>query len=215
MTSHEPGELNRTRASLHGVAELLLAGPQFETSRRIELRTRPAGFGTVTEPDLRVEADHLVMGGRRISMTGRTYDEIGADAGVTPRRLDDVYSDGPGLEVGDEVSIDRQAALFLARAFQDGDTALRRFCPGAEPVLWPEHFDIAIEVEQVTYGLSPGDSFLDEPYGYVSVSRRLGGEFWNAPFGAARALGSLGSTSALEEFFVAGREAWSESGHGW
>ena len=46
-------DLETTRLSLQAVAELLLAGPQFEQSKSIELRVLPGGFGTVTAPDVR------------------------------------------------------------------------------------------------------------------------------------------------------------------
>jgi hypothetical protein len=42
--------LAATRRSLHGVAELVMAGPQFRRSRSIQLRVVPGGFGTVAEP---------------------------------------------------------------------------------------------------------------------------------------------------------------------
>ena len=49
-----------TRRSLHGVAELVLAGPQYAASQSIRLCVTPGGFGTVTTPDLRVEGLELV-----------------------------------------------------------------------------------------------------------------------------------------------------------
>ena len=57
---------------------------------------------------------------------------------------------------------------------------------GAQPILWPEHFDIAIELGEATYGVSPGDDAHTEPYAYVSsdAARRpfqTGPRtFWNA-----------------------------------
>jgi hypothetical protein len=48
-----------TRRSLHGVAELILAGSQHRNGGGIRLRIVPGGFGTVNAPDLRVETDTL------------------------------------------------------------------------------------------------------------------------------------------------------------
>ena len=55
------------------------------------------------------------------------------------------------------------------------------------PTLWPEHFDIAIEMGpereglRVNYGLSPGDEDHEEPYFYVGPwTARPEGELWNA-----------------------------------
>lgn len=55
------------------------------------------------------------------------------------------------------------------------------------PILWPEHFDVAIEHgseaagERATYGLSPGDENHPEPYLYVGPWRQgVAGELWQA-----------------------------------
>jgi len=72
-----------------------------------------------------------------------------------------------------------------------GADALVAFAPAETPVLWPEHFDVAIRVQDATFGVSPGDGFIEEPYAYVGVSRPPAGDaFWNAPFGAAVPLGA-------------------------
>ena len=47
-------DLVGTRLSLHALAELLVAGPQFAASESIELAPFPGGFGTVAPPDVRV-----------------------------------------------------------------------------------------------------------------------------------------------------------------
>jgi hypothetical protein len=44
-----------------------------------------------------------------------------------------------------------------------GHDALAAFAPGESPVLWPEHFDVAIRVHDVNFGVSPGDGFIEEP----------------------------------------------------
>lgn len=87
-------------------------------------------------------------------------------------------------------------------AYVAGDEALRRFAPGEEPVLWPEHFDIAVMVDEINYGLSPGDSCLSEPYAYVGPHRPQRGPFWTAPFGVVRSLRELADIAA---FFEEGR----------
>ena len=61
----------------------------------------------------------------------------------------------------------------------------------SEPQLWPGHFDAAIEVgdedHRASYGASPGDHSIDEPYLYVSAwwPDKIGLDatdvFWNAP----------------------------------
>jgi hypothetical protein len=87
-----------------------------------------------------------------------------------------------------------------------GHQALRAFAPTSEPVLWPEHFDVAITVDEVNYGVSPGDGYLERPYAYVGPHQPRTGDFWNAPFGAARPLEELPDASALVAFFGRGRQ---------
>jgi hypothetical protein len=191
-----------TRRALHGIAELVLAGPQYDRSGTIRLRPSPGGFGTVAEPDVRVEGDQLVGNGVRVPLNG-TCSDLAAAAGVRVRSLSDVYRDGSGVTPDEELQVDPHDARLLADAFAEGDRALREFAPGRTPVLWPEHFDLGITVDEVNYGISPGDRHLAEPYAYVGPWRRRTGPFWNTEFGAAHPLARLGS---IAEFFREGRE---------
>ncbi|MEP6665153.1 MAG: hypothetical protein ABJA81_01780 [Nocardioidaceae bacterium] len=199
--------LQATRRSLHGVAELVLAGPQFERSRHIELRVTTGGFGTTHEPDLRVEGCDLVAGGQKIAMDGRSLTDLAAAVGLTARALDDVYSEGPGLSESDVVTLDPEATQVLCRALSTGDAALTLLAPDRPRVLWPEHFDVAIELDEVNYGVSPGDGFCGEPYAYVGPWSfdRPADDFWNAPFGAARTMRELGDVPPVLSFFADGR----------
>lgn len=197
--------LVRTRLMLHGVAELLLAGPQFQTSGTIRLRATPGGIGTTAEPDLRVEGHEFVAGSARVRLSGKTFAEVAAAAGIQPRRLNDVYADGPGLQPHQRVDVDPRAAAVVADAFAVGNTALLALAPDEEPVLWPEHFDIGIRADEVNYGVSPGDAFEPTPYAYVGPPQPQHGDFWDAPFGAARPLRALGSADDVLAFFREGR----------
>lgn len=196
-----------TRRSLHGLAELVLAGPQFRQSGTIELRSVPGGFATVHDPAVMVIGHELVAGDLRVPLDGRSFDDLAAAIGLVTSPLSDVYTDGPGLLGPDVARVDPAVAKEIAHAFDLGDEALRQLAPDHRPILWPEHFDLAIEVEEVNFGVSPGDDFLDEPYAYVGpwqVERRVG-EFWNAPFGAAQTLTQLGDALAVLAFFREGR----------
>ncbi|SDO88440.1 hypothetical protein SAMN04489867_0851 [Pedococcus dokdonensis] len=183
-------DLTQTRTSLHAVAELLLAGPQYDASGDIRLRVVPGGFGTVALPDLRVVGSELVGPGGRHPLSG-TYAAAAAALGVSPRRLDAVYSDTVEVEDDDEIVTEASHVAVLVEAFARGDAALRAFAPSEEPVLWPEHFDIGITLAEVNYGVSPGDSTIPEPYAYVGPWAPRQGEFWNHSFGAARPLTEL------------------------
>jgi len=200
--------LVRTRTSLHGVAEAVLAGPQFRASKDIRLRVTPGGFGTVTDPDLRVDGDTLVAGGTRVPLAGHTYATLAAAAGVEAGLLrPEVYADGPDIRLGDPIDVDPAAARLLASCFALGDEALRALDPAAERVLWPEHFDIGSTVDKINYGVSPGDGYLAEPYAYIGPWRIPRGAFWNAPFGAARPMSRLPDAGAVLAFFREGRSA--------
>lgn len=195
-----------TRRSLHGVAEMVLAGPQYRQSSDIRLRVVPGGFGTVVMPDLRVDGVTLVTPTASVPLTG-SLAELADLVGVEASRLDDVYSGGPAFRPDDRVEIDPQAARVLADAFAHGDAALRALAPDEEPVLWPEHFDVGISVGEVNYGVSPGDDTIPEPYAYVGPWTPRTGDFWNQPFGAARPMSELPDAAAVLAFFQAGAEA--------
>ena len=73
---------------------------------------------------------------------------------------------------------------------------------------------MAIRVDGINYGVSPGDAFIAEPYAYVGVSQvPAGAAFWNAPFGAARPLRDLDGLGGIVTFLADGRER-SSFGHG-
>ena len=135
-----------SRRALHGVAELLLAGPAYARDGDIRLRPTPGGFGVWAQPGPRIDGVELVAGTRRIPLGG-TVQALADAAGVAPRALTDVYADGAGVGLADAIEVDPEAAALLAEAFAAGDRALEAFAPDAEAVLWPEHFDIGISVE--------------------------------------------------------------------
>ena len=203
MTDHASPDFERTRLSLHAVAELLLAGPQYAESGTIKLRATPGGFGTVKTPSARVEGTTLVTGDRVVELSGRIVREVADQAGIALRQLHDVYFGGCGLTGEHSLILDGGCAAQIAEAFRRGEEALAAFAPEAPRVLWPEHFDLGISIEPVNYGVSPGDSSIPEPYAYVGPWRPAEhtGPFWNQPFGAARRLNELEDVTA---FFAEG-----------
>jgi hypothetical protein len=214
--SPSPSRGETTRRHLHAVAELLLAGPQYRTSGTIRLRLAPGGFATIAPPALRVDRGDLVVGvtgpvgesgERRIRMAGASIRELAAAAGVTAGAPGNLYHDGSGAEPDDVVEVDPDASAALAGWFGLGDRALRRLVADATPVLWPEHFDLGVTLDEVNYGVSPGDSWSPAPYAYVGPRTPFAGEFWNAPFGAARPAADLEDEDALLDFFQQGRRA--------
>ncbi|SPT63661.1 hypothetical protein [Actinomadura madurae] len=198
--------LATARRSLHGVAELVLAGPQYRQSGTIRLRVVPGGFGTVQAPDLRVNETELVCGDREVPLNGTTCRELGAAVNVEAGGAGDLYKDGSGVGLDEVLGVDAEAAHQIVRAFGQGQEALTRFAPDITPVLWPEHFDLGIAVDAVNYGVSPGDQQVNEPYAYVGPWEPRHGEFWNTAFGAARPLRVLPGATALLDFFTEGRD---------
>lgn len=211
---HSTGQLamlEATRRSLHAVAELLLAGPQFDQSQSIELQVTAGGFGTTAAPDVRVDGAEVVAGDLRFALTGRSVAELGTAIGVEPRSLRDVYDDGPELGPHEPLIVDTASAEAIAQAFAFGDGALAELDDAQHRVLWPEHFDVAMTADEVNYGVSPGDDSCPEPYAYVGpwdLARRTDGgdPFWNASFGASRPIRELVDQAGVLEFFRTGRD---------
>ncbi|MGP4029472.1 hypothetical protein [Actinomadura sp. 3N407] len=198
--------LETARRSLHGVAEHVLAGPQYRQNGTIRLRVTDGGFGTVQEPALRVNRTELVAGDRKIPMNGATCRELAAAAGIEAGGAEDLYKDGSGVGLDDTLGIDAEAAQHIGEFFGRGLEALTRFAPEITPVLWPEHFDLGISLDEVNYGVSVGDAFLDEPYAYVGPWEPRHGAFWNTPFGAARPGRLLPGATEMLDFFVEARD---------
>jgi hypothetical protein len=197
----------RTRVSLHAIAEGVLAGPQFVRSGTIRLRVLQGGFATVAEPWYRVAGTEVVLpDGTRVPMAG-TFAELADAAGVT-FGVPPIYPDHAPVAPDDRVEVDPQEAAALAAWFERGRQALAAFAPAEQPVLWPEHFDLAVTVREVNYGVSPGDSFSSEPYAYVGPWSFTdpGTPFWNAPFGAVRSLAEVPTPDSLARFFRSGQE---------
>jgi hypothetical protein len=194
-----------TRRSLHAVAERLLAGPQYREHGEIRLQVTPGGFGQFAGP-LRVEGTDIVGASGRVPLRGRIGD-IAALLGVEAGEPANLYSEHAQFGTDDELTVDPAAAALLLGWFARGDGAMRRFAPSEEPILWPEHFDLGISLDEVNYGVSPGDGSHSLPYAYVGPWTPREGEFWNASFGADRPSHELPDTDAVVAFFAAGRAA--------
>ena len=192
-----------TRRALHAVAELVIAGPQHRAAGTIRLRVTPGGFGGVATP-MRVAGTELRWDGGQAPLVGACRDLAGA-AGVEVGPPVGLYADGSAVGPDAPLTVDAAAAEVLADWFAHGDEALRRLAPDAEPVIWPEHFDLGLTVDEVNYGVSPGDAHVPAPYAYIGPWTPRHGEFWNAPFGALRTAAELPDAGAVAAFFAEGR----------
>ncbi|MFD7845881.1 hypothetical protein ACFV4K_23435 [Nocardia sp. NPDC059764] len=201
----------RTRESLHAVAEQVLAGPEYLRSKTIRLTPVPGGFATVAAPNLAVREDILLLDGEPVGkLHGATIVELAAAAGVEPGMPDGVYASRTGYDPNAPLWVDARHSRTLTRAYELGEAALCAVAPERTPTLWPEHFDLGIDLDQVNYGVSPGDSTIAEPYAYVGPWTTRTGDFWNQSFGAARTIAELGSLEALTDFFAEGRRRAAE-----
>ncbi len=193
-----------TRRSLHGVAELVIAGPQYAAYGTIRLRVVPGGFGGVSLP-VRVAGGDLVWDGGRMPLGG-TCRELATAAGLEPV-APGIYHDGSGVDPDEPLDFDGDALGSLLGWFERCETALRVFAPDHEPVLWPEHFDLGLTLDEVNYGASTGDAGHGGRYAYVGPWTPRTGAFWNAPFGALRPAEELPDAAAVAAFYGQGREA--------
>jgi hypothetical protein len=143
---------------------------------------------------------------RRLPLDGARLADLAEQAGVQPGAPEGIYTDVTAGDPGRPLQVDAGRATALGDWYAAGDRALRSLFPDQVPVIWPEHFDLGIGVDEVNYGVSPGDGYSAEPYAYVGPWTPRTGEFWNAPFGAARTLRALPDDEALLAFFTEGRD---------
>ena len=172
----------------------------------------PGGFATIAQPELRVIGAELVLPGSggsnevgSVPLEGLSCADLARAAGLDAGAPAGLYHDGSGVSPAEVLHLDPLMAGRLGSAFSIGDTALRRLAPDATPVLWPEHFDVATTLDEVNYGVSPGDGYCDEPYAYVGPFQPRAGAFWNAPFGALRTLAELSDVDGVFAFFTEGQ----------
>lgn len=197
-----------TRRQLRGVAESLIAGPQYRTSGTIRLAVRPDGFAGVALP-IAVHGTELIWPNGSAALAGPLH--VLADlAGVQARPPDGVYPVAEPLGSDAILEIDLGAAEWVHRGHYAGGYAIKHVLPEQHPVLWPEHFDVAAAEDEVNYGVSAGDDYHPTPYAYVGPWTKPTGPFWNAPFGALYPLSRADDvdtlTSRIVEFFESGRE---------
>jgi hypothetical protein len=196
-----PDGFGATVSSLHRVAEEVVA-PARKPDNEIALEPTPGGFGT---PEFEWE--------------GSTH-RVRVEGAELVREVD-------GQRQRTPLEVDPAAAAALADWYAFGAAALERLAADAgpeegapSPILWPEHFDVALELgseaegRRATYGFSPGDEQHPEPYAYVGPwSPQAPGGLWNAngfggaELGYAELLDAEDQKAAALGFFAARRDA--------
>jgi hypothetical protein len=221
VSRFDRAEFATTREAMHRVTVHVVARARQQATGRFSLRASTGGLGT---PEFGSDARRIRLSGSNLvvetdapgdasavarSIDGATLRELAALAAVDLAEPLDVGTDTPVLgDVDAPLSVDAGAADDLALWYADVAGALDRIVAEVSstrsatlPRLWPEHFDLAIEVDagpggRVNLGGSPGDGFCPEPYLYVgpwTTDRPGDAEFWNAPFGAYRPVSVLES----------------------
>jgi hypothetical protein len=188
-----PAGFASTRESLHRLAEDVIKPAREQTSGEWTLTETPGGFGTPVfgeDCQVRVEGVDLVARERGAERRGPIESLAGSAELIGPGLL----PDGLGRLPAEPLEVDPEACAALAAAFALAREALDQLRAGAmpadsptAPTLWPEHFDLAIEMgeeaagRRANYGLSPGDENHDAPYLYVGPWSPVdSGELWNA-----------------------------------
>ncbi len=204
-----PAALVPTRLALHRLATYVVAPARHVVTGRFGLRAVEGGYGTPP------------FEGRRIWVQGTTiFDERDGEVRSAPvtslqaaadflgTAIDPTTAaegDSPALgDVDADLGIDPASSDYLGWWFANAFEALTTVrgddasVDASEPQLWPGHFDPAIEIgdedHRGSYGASPGDDAIDEPYLYLSLwwPDRLGLDTadpsWNAPSFTGRVL---------------------------
>jgi hypothetical protein len=198
-----PPAFASTVDALHRVAEQIVA-PARKPDNEIALQATPGGFGTPpfehdgAEEQVRVEGGALVRGEQRAALTSLE---------AARELVADLVPAGPS----GALDVDPGASARLGDWYAFGDALLREL--GGEPILWPEHFDIAVTLDEVNYGFSPGDEHHAEPYVYVGPWKAVEGELWNAAgfngaeLGYAELVAAPDQRAAALDFLTTRKEA--------
>lgn len=225
-----PDAFATTVASLHRVAELIVA-PARKPDNEIALQATQGGFGTPAfeydgeSHQARVEGAELVhtegAAERRAPLSSlAAAAEVVAELLPSDAELD-----------ADPLRVDPAAATALAAWYAFANAVLTQLIAEAGPadapspaILWPEHFDLAIELgdegrgRRANYGASPGDESHPQPYLYVGPwTAAVSGELWQAngfsgaELGYAELVEADDQGAAALDFFESRKNALAET----
>jgi hypothetical protein len=237
-----PDDWPTQRETLRRIATHVVAQAQQQVTGHFALMPLPGGFGT---PQFGIDRQRVRLAGGSMyierapsdgtgnatttvhMIAGSTLGELCAAAGVEPDAAFSVGHDTPPAGALDEMlMLDSDAITVLGDWFLLGQRALDVVLaslpdPQASVVrLWPEHFDVGLDIAvdnrskpgvRTNLGAAAGDEFHQEPYLYVApwdADRPGPADFWNAPFGATLGFGDLDVSenplAAATEFFLHG-----------
>jgi len=176
-----PDQLATTRVALHRLAERVIAPARQAANGKIGLRYTRGGFGTPffgANLQIRVSGRELIVQDADVENPAPISTLAAAAAHVGLIGADELDDD--------PLRVDAAASVFLGDWYGFSTSVLEQLRAGlgadADPSrvqLWPEHFDLAVELgaesagARAAYGASPGDEAHPEPYLYVAP--------WEAP----------------------------------
>jgi len=212
-----PATFATTRAALHAVAEHVVAPARWAVNGKIGLRFTLDGFGTPffgDDQQVRVEGGELVVvaAGEEQRSGTTTLRDCAAAAGIKPGAPTDVYTPTTERDVDEQLGVDPAAAHALGDWFGFAASVLEQFRADASPddkaarvQIWPEHFDMAVDLgadgARANYGASPGDDAHPEPYLYVGPWEPRTDAFWNESWGASLSYADVRAGAEALHFF--------------
>ncbi len=188
-----------TRTAWHTLGERVLAPARHAATGRIGLRVGAGGVTTppfeLTSGDTRtigIDGTELVVtnGERTRRRAITTLGDAAEFVGTDPAADTGVFTATTPADPTLPFAVAPAAARALGDWFAFGDRVLthwRAERAGDTPTeiqLWPEHFDVALdlgpEAGRANYGASPGDGGHELPYVYVGPWNPIDDPFWNA-----------------------------------
>ena len=184
-----------TRTSWHTLAERVLAPARHAATGRIGLRPTPAGIGTPPFSEgrtLAIEGAELVVNAGDVTTRSpiTTLRAAAEAAGIDPGSETGLYTPSTPDDPDARLVVDPDMAAVLRDWFALGNRVLLAWSAAhpddrpSEIQLWPEHFDLALDLGpdsgRANYGASPGDGDHESPYLYVGPWTPNDNEFWNA-----------------------------------
>jgi hypothetical protein len=187
-----PAGFAQTRLALHQLAETVISPARRQANTKIGLRWTLGGFGT---PFFGADAQVRVGHGELVVQEGTDVRRAAIDTARAARALLGGLA-APGEDDRDDQSlrVEASAASALGEYYGFATSVLEELRHDAQAALepsrvqlWPEHFDIAIELggeaagKRAGYGASPGDDAHAAPYLYVVPwGETPSGERWQA-----------------------------------
>jgi len=195
-----PAGFAAARLALHRVAVYAVAPARRRANGKFGLRFTAGGFGTPffgDDEQVRIDGDRIVRqaGGdaRDASLTTLAAAAALALDGPPDAAWAEGFDVPPLGDPDAELGVDPAAARLLGDWYGFAWSVLEELRSDAASTdagrvqLWPEHFDAAFDClpqdRRVTFGSSPGDATVPEPYLYVlpwHPDEGAGGDVWNA-----------------------------------